>query len=293
MKEKEIPLLTPEKFREKYYTNEPAAKPFGFKGFYMTTALLGRPIKAHRKTVYDFLFLTKGSCDKYKGIDSYEVRKNEIFFVPAYQISGSSYITDDARGFYCAFSLDFFSQLFIVKDFFKKFKFLQFNGYPHIKIGKDGLAPILALMQRIEKEYLEQEADWKDRLGMYLLTLFFELNKFDDSEDSINSNAALRITTQFKRALYQHFKEKQKVTDYAELLAVSPNHLNKSIKTTTGKSAHELIQDMIVIESKALLQQTELPVSDIAYQFAKTPTEFSRFFKAKTGISPTDYRIVD
>ncbi len=291
-KQKEIPLLTPALFRERYYSAEYRRNnPIEFKGFYLQPTLLKTPVRVHRKPVYEFLFLTKGKSERYKGIDSYVLHKNEFFFTPAYQITGGEHTGADVEGYYCSFELDFFSSLFMGKELFKRFTFLQFAGYPIIKVGKEGLPTIINIIKRIEKAYKEQAADWKDIVGMYLLTLFFELNRYVTYDNTVNSNAAQRVTSEFKKALSIHFKEKQKVTDYADLLAITPNHLNKCIKEATGKSTHELIQEMIVMESKVLLQQTDLPVSDIAYQFSKTPTDFSRLFKAKTGISPTDYRI--
>lgn len=293
-KQKEIPLLTPDLFREKYYSAEHRLKnPVDYKGFYLQYIFLKTPIKVHRKPVYEFLFLTKGSTVRYKGIDKYTVRKNQLFFVPAYQITGSESVSKDIEGYYFSFDLDFFSPLSMGKELFKKFSFLQFAGYPLINIDKEGLPQILAIIKRIEKEYLEKPANWKDIIGIYLLSLFFELSKFEKKENTVTSNAAARITSQFKKALALHYKEKQKVTDYASMLAVTPNHLNKCIKEATGKSTHELIQDMILMESKVLLQQTDLPISDIAFQFGKTPTDFSRLFKSRTGQSPTEYRTID
>ena len=97
MKEKDIPILTPAKFRERYYLTDSLSKSeLVYQGFYLNHTLLKSPIKTHRKMVYDFVFLTQGSCSKYKGIDKYDIQKNEFFFIPAYQISGSDFISEDA-----------------------------------------------------------------------------------------------------------------------------------------------------------------------------------------------------
>lgn len=293
MKPHEIPLLSPQAFRERYFSPERIQRAGGFDGFYMTNTLLKSPIKAHRKTVYEFIFLTKGLCQKYKGLDNFHIHENEFFFMPAYQIAGSDSISEDAEGYYCGFDLDFFSPLLLVKELFKKFGFLQFAGHPLVKVEGACAEQAAHLLARMNSVFQEKAAGWKDTLGMYLLTLFFEIQPFYRTKEGIQANAALRLTTEFKKALYLHFKEKQKVTDYADLLAVTPNHLNKCVKSATGKATHALIQDMVVLESKVLLQQTDLPVSEIAYQFHRSPTEFSRFFKALTGVSPTEYRAMD
>ena len=75
------------------------------------------------------------------------------------------------------------------------------------------------------------------------------------------------------------------------MLAVSPNHLNKCVKTVTGKSAHDLLSEMILLEAKVLLKQTSQSVSEIAFQIGRNEiSDFVRFFKSKTGMSPGEYR---
>jgi AraC-like DNA-binding protein len=51
---------------------------------------------------------------------------------------------------------------------------------------------------------------------------------------------------------------------------------------------------MILLEAKVLLAQTDLSVSEIAYQIGKQdPSNFGRFFRTKMGITPKEYRQVD
>ncbi|WP_310589579.1 helix-turn-helix domain-containing protein [Flectobacillus longus] len=89
------------------------------------------------------------------------------------------------------------------------------------------------------------------------------------------------------KKLYQ----KQKITDYAELLSISPNYLNKSVKKTLGKSAHDLLNEMLLLEAKVVLKQTNLNVTEIAYKVGKNEvSDFVCFFKKQKGIRPSEYR---
>ena len=75
------------------------------------------------------------------------------------------------------------------------------------------------------------------------------------------------------------------------MFAVTPNHLNKCVKTVTGQSAHDLLSEMILLEAKVMLKQTNLSISEIAFQVGRNEiSDFVRFFKSKTGISPGEYR---
>ncbi len=75
------------------------------------------------------------------------------------------------------------------------------------------------------------------------------------------------------------------------MLKITSGRLNKCVKNITGKRVNELIQDMILLESKVLLKQTSLSISEITYKLGqKHVSNFVRLFKLKTGMSPGEYR---
>ena len=175
-----------------------------------------------------------------------------------------------------------------------EFSFLQFISNPIVTID-DGLAKwISSILERLWKEYERNQSIRLEIAGAYLFALFLELKPFAEQKEKIIENSAFRITQQYKNALTQFIYQKQRVADYADLLAVSPNHLNKCIKAATGKSAQDLLNEMILLEVKTLLKQTDLSISEIAFKVGKEdPSDFSKFFRTKTGCTPSEYRIRD
>ncbi|MBD0296749.1 MAG: AraC family transcriptional regulator, partial [Flavisolibacter sp.] len=139
----------------------------------------------------------------------------------------------------------------------------------------------------LQQEYFVDLTSGEEKV----IDLLVEVKQFYGTRTRPNENAAFRVTQQYKEALMQFVYDKQSVSDYADLLAVTPNHLNRCIKAVTGKSAQELLSDMIVMEVKALLRQTSLSISEIAFKIGKEdPSDFTRFFKSKTGMPPSEYR---
>ena len=99
------------------------------------------------------------------------------------------------------------------------------------------------------------------------------------------------LLTRYKKLVSQFFITKRQVAEYAHLLTVTPNHLNKIIKEQTGKTASDFINAMLLMEAKALLKHTELSISEIAYQLDFTdPSHFNKFFKKGTEYTPLNYR---
>jgi AraC family transcriptional activator of pobA len=248
------------------------------------------PFLPHRQTVSDFIFITKGKSVRSKGLDKYAFGTNTFFFLPAYQISTHDSMSKNVEGYYCHFDNELFNRKSINADFVKSFSFLQFNGNPVVHINSDIKLYLLQLLQHMEKEYTENEKLNADIIAVNLLALFTELSRVYKSEVT-KENAAARITQQYKDQLSLHIHERKSVTEYAALLSVSPNHLNKSVKAITGKSAQELLGEMILLDAKVLLRQTSLSISEIAWKIGKEdPSDFIRFFKSKTGNTPTEYR---
>jgi AraC family transcriptional regulator of adaptative response / methylphosphotriester-DNA alkyltransferase methyltransferase len=79
--------------------------------------------------------------------------------------------------------------------------------------------------------------------------------------------------------------------DFADKLFVHPRHLTNTIKTTTGKSPCEHLEDRLLDEIKKMLVESDLPVAEIGYTLLfDDPTNFIKFFKGLAGITPLQYR---
>ncbi|GAA4394989.1 hypothetical protein GCM10023187_01390 [Nibrella viscosa] len=249
------------------------------------------PLLPHRKTVFDFLFLTEGRSTRSKGLHRYEFSRNTFFFLPAFQISTHEYLSPDAKGFFCHFDAEIFNRLIPHTPFQEEFSFWQFSGDPLVHINDPLIQPVLNILNRLLTEYESNQSLNTILITAYLLTLFTELSIVRKGTGPPPQNAAVRVTEKYKNLLSQHIYQTHKVTEYASMLAVTPDHLNKCVKATIGKTSQELLSDMIILEAKVLLKQTPLSISEIAFKFSETnPSDFTRFFKAKTGLTPREFR---
>ena len=95
------------------------------------------------------------------------------------------------------------------------------------------------------------------------------------------------IVKQYKKLVSQHFLNKRKVSDYADMLFITASHLNKLTKNETGRTAHKLIEEMLLLEAKVLIIHTNLSIAEIAYQLNfSDPSHFNKFFKKLSGVTP-------
>ena len=262
---------------------------FGFHRIEQARHLMKEPLPPHRKTFHDFFLVTKGVINRAKGIDNYMVTANTFCFVPAHTITFNALGSQDVEGYMCHFD-DTIVNL-EHHPFLKNLDFLSFTGYPLVTVPQGYLQRILPLLHRIEEEFKGNSTDKYLVIQAYLITLLLELNRFTPTETKASKDASTLITEKFKKLLRLHIHHKRKVADYAELLFVTPNHLNKCVKKATNKTVSEWIDEMVILESKVLLSQSDMSIAEIALKVGiDDQSYFGRLFKKKTSITPSSYR---
>ena len=75
------------------------------------------------------------------------------------------------------------------------------------------------------------------------------------------------------------------------MLDITPKYLTTATRGLTGKTAGELIDEMLITEAKVLLNESGLPIAHIAESLSFSDQfVFSKFFKKHCGQNPSSYR---
>jgi AraC family transcriptional activator of pobA len=248
------------------------------------------PLPPHRKIVYDLIFLTKGTTTRAKGLEKYEFGRGQFFFLPPYQITSHEKMSPDAEGFFIHFDMSIFKHLYLEK-LLGEFNFLNFLANPIVTIPEESIQVFIDIFNRIEEIDKTDFPKKLNLIGLYVFTLLTEASVFSEQIISSHKNAASSLVERYKEALSQYIYQKQKVAEYADHLNVSPNHLNKCVKSVTKKSSQDLLNEMMILEAKSLLKYSNLQIAEIAIKLGnQTPSNFARFFKSKTGMMPKEYK---
>lgn len=100
-----------------------------------------------------------------------------------------------------------------------------------------------------------------------------------------------RLMRRFLHLLEDRYQSHETVSHYAQRLSVTPTHLTRVCRQTSGKSATVVIQNRMLFEARRQLAYTDARVNDIARELGFTsPAYFTRLFAQKTGMSPTVFR---
>lgn len=99
------------------------------------------------------------------------------------------------------------------------------------------------------------------------------------------------IFDQFIKLVSQNYTRHRNVGFYADKLCLTPKYLSKLIKDTSGRSAPEWIDSYVVLEAKNLLKYSNAAIKEIVYTLNfPNQSVFYKFFKARTGQTPSEYR---
>ena len=99
------------------------------------------------------------------------------------------------------------------------------------------------------------------------------------------------IFERFYESLVESYQSERSVKFYADQLCLTPKHLSGVVKEVSGKTVGEWIDELVILEAKALLNSSSMNIQEIAdrLNFANQ-SFFGKYFKHYTGMSPKEYR---
>ena len=302
-KKADIPRYSLDRFRPVHRQDGPAT-PFGYnqigkvkiiEGFelYSSDGLIGSmgPLKS---AFYRISITVCGTLDMSIGLETYKHQPRTLSFTFPNQIFSKSNISRDAFGYYILFDPDFLNDILPAVKVVEEFPFYDTTGTPVFQVSDQELSSITDLIIRMDSELQQHRAGREKALKMYLYLLLLEAKRsyerqgLDVSPPTSDHRA---LVTRFRKLVSVHYLTKRKVSDYAQLLSVTPNYLNRVIKDTTGITASASIKEMLLQEARSLLRYTDQTISEIAYKLDfSDPASFNRFFRTLTAETPLTYR---
>jgi len=272
----------------------------GFNAFQIESDVAATRVYS-RKDFYK-ICITTGKSKIHYADRTFDMDGTILFFgnphIPySWETLSSTYV-----GYTCLFSEDFLevnerSKVLLNSPFFK------LGGTPIIQISAAQRDFLNSLFIKMIEEQASDYTYKDDLIRNYIQLIIHEALKMKPAENyEQHKNASSRISAVFLELLERQFPIEtpdqplrlRSAKDYAENLHIHINHLNRSLKETTGKSTSVHINERIIKEAKALLQHTNWNISEIAFALGfEYPTYFNNFFKKMTGINPKAFRSVE
>lgn len=128
-------------------------------------------------------------------------------------------------------------------------------------------------------------------LSYTILSMIKRVQKNPANSDGKDTSRAQQIFDRFMTLLHTYHDRERCIGFYADKMCLTPKYLSCAIKTCSGKSASDWINEYVILEAKMMLRYTMLTVQEISNRLNfPTQSAFGKYFKQQIGICPKQYR---
>ncbi len=170
---------------------------------------------------------------------------------------------------------------------------LSVRDNPAISLNEEALEGMISYFEMIKRVIKIKEHPNRIDVVRYLTLAFFYGAGiyFHELADNRKKTHHELLVEKYLNLVQTHYKEQRGLEFYADKLCITPKHLSKVIKETSGKPANDWIDDHVVLEAKALLKSTNMTIQQISDEL-NFPSQsfFGKYFKRVTGMSPRAYK---
>jgi len=148
------------------------------------------------------------------------------------------------------------------------------------------------LLWQMMEEFQSKKKASQKVLRSYLNILLIEFDRLYVPQHTVKVHNAVNDKIQrYQTLIEQHFKTHKMPSDYAEMLNISTNYLNKICRTILGHTSGNLIKRHIILEAKRLLSYTTNSIGEIADELGfEHASYFVTMFKKATTQTPEQFR---
>lgn len=209
-----------------------------------------------------------------------------------------SSVVFEQKGFSINFHEDFIKGTELAQQI-KKYGFFSYSVNEALHLSPKEERQIESIVENIEIEYHNnQDVFSKDIIISQLSTLLKYANRFYERQFLNRKELSNDLLEQFNQELGNYFESGQlqekgipSIELLAEKMLVSQRYLSDTLKKETGKTTTEHLQLYLIDEAKNILLKPDKSISEVAYELGfEYPQYFSRLFKKKEGLSPSEYR---
>ena len=248
----------------------------------------------HRHDFFTVLIIESAKGVHKIDFNSYELDHHQIYFVSPGQVH-QVIEEEPSKGYAITFSEQFLIENSIHLSFIEGLNLFHDYGQSPPLIPNESQYKKLAFYAKEVFKLFKGTSNMKElSIGAFLKLFLIECNNVCemtpvDLNLDISEN---RIISEFKKEVNIAYLTEHSTSYYANRLYITPDHLNRVVKSAIGKTAKEYIQSRLITEAKRLLYFSGLSTKEIAFQLGfHEPANFSTFFKKHTKVSPSNFKI--
>jgi AraC-like DNA-binding protein len=221
-----------------------------------------------------------------------------IFIAPRQVLQWDNSVVYEQKGFSINFHEDFLKGTELAEQI-KKYSFFSYSVNEALHLSPKEEKQIELIVENIEIEYQNNQDEFsKDIIISQLSTLLKYAMRFYERQFLNRKELSSSLLERLDRLITSYFDSGEleekgipSIEQIANKMSVSQRYLSDTLKKETGKTTTEHLQLQLIDKAKNSLLQPNTTVAEVAYSLGfEYPPYFSRLFKKREGISPTEYR---
>lgn len=244
----------------------------------------------HRHDFFFILALKKGAGNHEIDFTAYKVLDNSVFFIRPGQVHQL-----ELKAGCTGYLVEFNSEFYHPKDNTSNQRLRKASNKNYCELEISRFNKLQTILSSMLDEYTAKEEGYGDIIKASLDIFFIEFVRQSHHPQKIQTTANSYTQERFEEYLElldKHIATHKQVSQYTDLMNLSPYQLNEITKSSVGKTASDMINEHIILEAKRYLLATPNQVKDIADQLGyEDPSYFIRFFKKHIGQSPEAFRL--
>lgn len=247
---------------------------------------------AHRHSFYHLVLFTKGAGKHAIDFEEFPVKPYQVYFMTPGQVHSWSFegFTD---GYIINFSDTFFQPFLLNPVYAESFPFFRGDIKTSvIDLPLNHQKKVKSLFEEIIGEAGGNDASATDMIRLLMMQFFILVGRLSAPETPKGPASYNQILVRnFQKLIGENYTRLKLPKEYAEMLYITPNHLNAVCKDILRMSAGDVIRNRLLLEAKRLLTTQHLNINEIASVLNFTDNSyFTKFFKKAEGITPDAFR---
>jgi len=256
-------------------------------------------LPTNRRDFYKISLILQGEGTISSAGQSIDIKGNTITFMNPLIPYSWEPSTTNQTGYFCLFTEDFVNQN-LKSESLAQSSLFKVGGNFVFCPNEEGIQSLIGIFKRMFKEMQANYSNKYDLIRNYVQIVMHEALKMQPPETFYKpKNASERICSLFIQLLERQFPidsptqiiKLKNANEFAAQLNVHTNHLNRALKSITGKTTSQWIAERNAKEAKALLLNSNWDIAAIGYSLGfEHPSNFNTFFKNQTGYTPNGFR---
>lgn len=232
------------------------------------------------------------------GQDYYDFDEGGMVFIAPNQLVAAPEEDEGPEGITLFVHSDFL-QPYPLASQIKKYHFFSYAANEALHLSAKEKASILSIFENINEELEQRIDDFSQDVIVNQISLLLNYSSRFYKRQFITRKAVNNdLLSKTESLLDEYFNNETglvkglpTVQYLSQQLHLSPHYLSDMLRSLTGQSAQQHIQNKVIEKAKETLSTSKLSVAEVAYALGfEHPQSFSKFFKSKTNLSPLEYR---